>query len=302
MKLKDLGIRALFAVWSIPLGWIIVNSTFDILKILPFAIPSDIRPFYPVHILNISLILLALKEYNSMLSQEYTSNKFSLSFLWIIPALVSSFIPGRILPFKALLFLLLVLVSAEAFFVGKGTGRWKRASLMFSGTIFLYLAGTALLEITDGAFTSLWRWSFPDGGFMSNIGYVFVLASVFMSDTCAYFAGSIFGKHHFSSLSPKKTVEGAVGGLLASIITMTVGIAFFGKTDVSIWFGVLLGFFIGIAAQVGDLLVSSMKRYFDVKDTSQLIPGHGGILDRFDSVFFAVPVVQILVLLFNQVR
>jgi len=83
---------------------------------------------------------------------------------------------------------------------------------------------------------------------------------------------------------------------------MTVGIALFGKTDVSIWFGVLLGFFIGIAAQVGDLLVSSMKRYFDVKDTSQLIPGHGGILDRFDSVFFAVPVVQILVLLFNQVR
>ncbi len=299
MKLKDLGIRALFALWSIPLSWVVVNSTFNIASLLHI---DGVLPFYPVHILNVSLILLALKEYNNMLSHEYEKNRFNLSFLWIIPALISSLIPGKILPFKALLFLLLVLVAAEAFFVGKGTGRWKRASLMFSGTIFLYLAGTGLFEITEPSFTSLWKWSFPDGGWLSNIGYVFVFASVFMSDTMAYFTGSLFGKHHFSTLSPKKTVEGSLGGLIASVLTMTIGIAVFGKDGVPIFFGVILGLMIGIAAQVGDLLVSSMKRYFNVKDASQLIPGHGGILDRFDSVFFAVPVVQIVVLLFNQVK
>ena len=299
MKLKNLGVRALFALWSIPLGWIVVNSTFNISSVLPIL--GNV-PLYPVHILNIALILLAQKEYNDMLSFEYEKNRFWLSFLWIIPALLTSYIPGKLLPFKALLFLLLVIVAAEAFFVGKGTGRWKRASLMFSGTIFLYLAGTALIEITDSSFTSLWKWSFPSGGWLSNIGYVMVLTSVFMSDTIAYFTGSLFGKHHFSTISPKKTVEGSLGGLVASVVTMTVGFAFFGKVGLPIYFGVILGLMIGIAAQVGDLLVSSMKRYFNVKDSSQLIPGHGGILDRFDSVFFAVPVVQIVVLLFNQVK
>ncbi len=302
MKLKDLGIRALFAVWSIPLAWVIINSTFPISSLVPDTITANIRPFFPVHLLNIVLIILALKEYNNMLAHEYEKNAFDLSFVWIIPALLSSFLPEKFLPFKALLFLLLILVAAEAFFVGKGTGRWKRASLMFSGTIFLYLAGTALIEITEPGFTSLWKWSFPDGGLISNIGYVFVLATVFMSDTCAYFAGSLFGKHHFSSTSPKKTVEGSLGGLIASVLTMTAGVAFFGNLDVPIWFGTILGLSIGISAQIGDLLVSSMKRYFDVKDASQLIPGHGGILDRFDSVFFSVPVVHIVVLLFNQVR
>ena len=103
----------------------------------------------------------------------------------------------------------------------------------------------------------------------------------------------IWGKTHFSSISPKKTVEGSIGGLVASILVSTIGWYFLGNPQYSPWLGLVMGIIIGIFAQIGDLLVSLIKRYFRVKDASDLIPGHGGILDRFDSVFFTVPVLSL---------
>src|SRR5205085_10560105 len=112
------------------------------------------------------------------------------------------------------------------------------------------------------------------------------------SDVAALIVGGRLGQHpFFPEISPKKTVEGAAAGLVASTLVMLVGvIAFLG---LAWWQAVALGELIGIAAILGDLVESQMKRIAKVKDSSHLIPGHGGILDRLDSLLFPPIVVYL---------
>ncbi len=110
----------------------------------------------------------------------------------------------------------------------------------------------------------------------------------FMVDTAAYFTGKKFGKHKlWESVSPKKTVEGALGGVFFSVLFTT----FFWKTYISEVTPFTIAFFILVAcsSQVGDLVQSKLKRQFDIKDSSSLIPGHGGVYDRVDSLLFVAP-------------
>ncbi len=301
MDLKNLATRSLFALWSIPAGWFVVNATIDLTTYLPTFLP-ELKPIYPVHLLGIFLVLAALKEYNMMLTAKYKDNKFNLSFLWFVPVIISLLVKTPLFSSTTMVFILLALVTGEAFAVGKGTDRWNRASLMFSGTMFLSIAISSFFGIMDESYTSLWRWHFPDASFLNaNIGFVFIIASVILSDTMAYFTGSLIGKHSLTSISPKKTIEGAIGGVVSSSITMTLGFLFLRSPETPIWLGTVLGIAIGIASLIGDLMVSSMKRYFNVKDSSHLIPGHGGILDRFDSLFFTLPVIHIVVTIFHKV-
>lgn len=120
------------------------------------------------------------------------------------------------------------------------------------------------------------------------------------ADTCAYCVGKLIGKHHFSELSPKKTVEGCVGGIVGAGI-MAFIYAFF-VPDMS-WFPIspliVFPIVVMISAVVsifGDLAASAIKRNFEVKDYGNIIPGHGGILDRFDSVIFVAPFVYYLLM------
>jgi phosphatidate cytidylyltransferase len=109
-------------------------------------------------------------------------------------------------------------------------------------------------------------------------------------DTMAYFVGVLFGKHQWwPRLSPKKTWEGLVGGVLSTLVVapLLVGWLF----GLSPWLGLLLGVLVAVADPFGDLTVSLFKRMARIKDSSQLIPGHGGILDRLDSLLFVVPTV-----------
>lgn len=117
-----------------------------------------------------------------------------------------------------------------------------------------------------------------------------VLLSAFCTDIFAYFSGYLFGKHKLCpTLSPKKTIEGAVGGTLGSVICSGI----FGYLVVpEIWWHCLImGFAAAIFSQFGDLTASAYKRKMGIKDYGNLIPGHGGIMDRFDSVLFTAPVV-----------
>ncbi|BAY52888.1 phosphatidate cytidylyltransferase [Thermostichus vulcanus NIES-2134] len=115
-------------------------------------------------------------------------------------------------------------------------------------------------------------------------------ACIWAADIGAYAVGKLFGRTRLSHISPKKTVEGAVFGVLASL-----GIALWGAYSLTWplpWFaGALFGLMIGIASLLGDLTESMMKRDAGVKDSGQLIPGHGGILDRADSYVFTAPLV-----------
>ena len=124
----------------------------------------------------------------------------------------------------------------------------------------------------------------------------FPLCISFGSDTFAYFSGLLFGKHKLSPyVSPKKTVEGAVGGLVGGVVGMLL-MVFVGGAVLSDAFmapaeAVVFGLVGSVVSQIGDLSFSVIKREFGVKDYGKLLPGHGGILDRFDSVTFAAPAV-----------
>lgn len=133
----------------------------------------------------------------------------------------------------------------------------------------------------------------PDGW----IWLIFMFAATWACDTAAYFLGRAFGKRRLAPvLSPKKTLEGAIGGLVGSLLI--AGIFTFIYPFLSIPKLLLLGLLLAVAAEVGDLLESAFKRQAGVKDSSTLIPGHGGILDRFDSALFTAPLVYYYVMLF----
>ena len=120
----------------------------------------------------------------------------------------------------------------------------------------------------------------------------------FACDTFAYFAGRAFGKHKLApKVSPKKTVEGSIGGLLGNV---ACGLLFAFVMDR--WFGGSIGYgpmaalalLCGVVAQIGDLSFSLIKREFGIKDYGRLFLEHGGVLDRFDSVLFVTPVIEIM--------
>jgi len=125
------------------------------------------------------------------------------------------------------------------------------------------------------------------------------LAVSFGSDTCALFAGMAFGKHKLAPrVSPHKTVEGGIGGLLGGILGLLIlrwiVQIISGTVMLEYWKIILLGVFGAAVSEVGDLSFSVIKREFGVKDYGKLLPGHGGVLDRFDSVTFVAPLIWFL--------
>jgi phosphatidate cytidylyltransferase len=115
-----------------------------------------------------------------------------------------------------------------------------------------------------------------------------VVATCWAQDTAAYAVGRTCGRHKLCpKISPGKTVEGGVGGLVAATV---VAAALGGWFGLSLPWGALLGVTLGVAGQLGDLAKSVLKRQAGVKDSGSLLPGHGGVLDRFDSLLFAAPV------------
>lgn len=114
---------------------------------------------------------------------------------------------------------------------------------------------------------------------------LFTVLGVVASDAAGLLVGSRIGRHpFFPAVSPKKTVEGAAAGLVAAVLVMTVG--GFGILGLKLWQSIVLGLLVGTGALLGDLVESQMKRLAGVKDSSALIPGHGGVLDRVDSILF----------------
>ena len=131
-------------------------------------------------------------------------------------------------------------------------------------------------------------------------GLFLVLLAVvgpWISDTGAYFIGRLFGRHKlFPTLSPKKTVEGALGGLLLTMII--AGFFAHGFLGFGIAASAMLGAAISTFSQAGDLFESALKRLLNLKDLGNLLPGHGGILDRMDSLLFSAPAVYYLCVIF----
>lgn len=136
----------------------------------------------------------------------------------------------------------------------------------------------------------------------SALYFVITLALPWLADAGAYFVGSMLGKHKLCpEISPKKTIEGAIGGVIVCMLT-TCGVAFifaqfiYGNTISVNYINLLILAFAGsLLSILGDLSFSLIKRSFNIKDYGNLIPGHGGVLDRFDSVVFVSPFLLIMI-------
>ena len=153
----------------------------------------------------------------------------------------------------------------------------------YGGTVIIGLAMMCLsrLSCLQGVYTSFY--------------IILALACPWLADSAAYFTGSALGKHKLCpGISPKKTVEGAIGGALGSVVgSMLVGLVFqfIVYRNVIVNFPVLLviGVYCAVVSVFGDLVFSLIKRECKIKDYGSIMPGHGGMLDRFDSVIFTVP-------------
>jgi len=184
--------------------------------------------------------------------------------------------------------------------------------LLLSSAVVLSLMGLLARRQKEGAFTS-WAWTIAGilyvGWLLSHLVALrglddgrnwvfFVLFVTWISDTTAFFIGRRFGQHKLApSISPGKTWEGAIGGVCGAIL---MSILFFTpnpfQLPLSYWQAILLAVMVSVLGQVGDLVESLLKRNTGVKDSGGLMPGHGGILDRIDSVVFAGVVVYYYVI------
>ncbi|HVM86848.1 MAG TPA: phosphatidate cytidylyltransferase [Puia sp.] len=137
------------------------------------------------------------------------------------------------------------------------------------------------------------------GDFFGKMYVIILVASIWINDTMAYIVGSFIGKTPLTKISPKKTWEGTAGGIILSIVVMGL-IGYFSKKEVE-WDLVVQIMIVAAVASVvgtfGDILESKLKRLADVKDSGHIMPGHGGFLDRFDSLLLATPFVWVCIIL-----
>ena len=134
--------------------------------------------------------------------------------------------------------------------------------------------------------------AFIDGMPNGKILIWYAIFAAWGTDIFAYFIGKHFGKHKFSKVSPKKSIEGCIGGTIGALILMLiytyVANTYWGM-NYSYLFITGIGIILSLVGQIGDFAASSIKRFVDIKDFSNLIPGHGGMLDRIDSLIFLAP-------------
>lgn len=128
----------------------------------------------------------------------------------------------------------------------------------------------------------------------------FIFLAAWGTDVFAYLIGNKFGKHKFSKISPNKSIEGCIAGVIGSVILMVLYTIicnkFFGM-NINYIYIIIVGIILSLVGQIGDFAASSIKRYTGIKDFSNLIPGHGGMLDRIDSVIFIAPFAYFLLML-----
>lgn len=171
--------------------------------------------------------------------------------------------------------------------------RFEKVCLCLAAGVLLPYLLTALVRIR-----AMYAGANPA---QNDLGKYYILVAfviAFTADSGAYFVGRALGKHKLAPvISPNKTVEGAIGGVLCAVAFMELYGLILDKAfqfDVIYWYGILYGVVGALVSILGDLSFSVIKRQMNIKDYGNLIPGHGGILDRFDSMMLVAPVVEVL--------
>ena len=221
--------------------------------------------------------------------------------------------------------LLLCLLVSVGLAVGHFSVLPLSLSAVVQGLIFVLLIGSFAIELKfhDSMQVSQVSWGFfgalivpylmlslvrifqmdfqPVGQTDFHVGQFIVLLPLLAAwgaDTCALFAGMLFGKHKLAPVvSPKKTVEGAVGGVVGGAVLVLLAVLVMNALiglDMPVWAALVLGGVGAVLGEIGDLSFSIIKRQTGIKDYGHIFPGHGGVLDRFDSVLFVAPFAEIL--------
>jgi phosphatidate cytidylyltransferase len=175
---------------------------------------------------------------------------------------------------------LLVIPGSYVFSRGKLEDSLPSSGIAVMATLYVGMLGGSLIRLHD---------DFADG---ANLVF-FLLLVVWLGDSGAYYFGRTFGRHKLSPrISPKKTVEGLMGGVFASVVTaLVIHFTFF--KNFPLLHAIIAGVILSIAGVIGDLAESMWKRSAAVKDSGTLLPGHGGFLDRFDSIFYTAPILYV---------
>jgi phosphatidate cytidylyltransferase len=191
----------------------------------------------------------------------------------------------------------IILINLPALFILFIAELWKKQSEPFrnignnlTAIVYISLPLGLSLYFFDPAISS------GIGHFGLMIGYLLIL---WLNDTAAYLVGSAIGKHRlFERISPKKCWEGSIGGGVFALLTAYLMSLLFEQYET--WQWITMAIIIVISGTLGDLVESLLKRSLQVKDSGTLLPGHGGMLDRFDAVFISVPFVFVFLTLFCQ--
>lgn len=241
------------------------------------------------------LLALALREFNLLLESRGLHPHWKAGMAAVLLAPVAAFSRARTGRMEewhlgALLTMLVIGVLLAELRRGAGKQAIANSAATLLGVFYVGWLGTHVVSLRELP----WAVGLPYARGAAYAVLPFVL--VWCCDSAAYLVGKAIGRRRLMpEVSPKKTAEGAWAGLLASI-----GAAYLARGTFAPFLtavdAALLGFLVGVFGQLGDLVESLLKRDLEAKDTSQIIPGHGGVLDRFDSLFFAAPIVYYYVL------
>lgn len=193
-----------------------------------------------------------------------------------------------------------VLIMLTVMLIGYDITKFEHVAVAFFASVAVPFAFSIFVYLRDINLHSDGKFSKTEGVYL----ILLVLVCSWLTDVFAYFTGRAFGKHKLCpKISPKKTVEGAVGGIIIPAVINIIVLAvfnrfFFDSTVIPYWAMLIISPVLSIASMLGDLSASTIKRNFGVKDFSNLIPGHGGIMDRFDSCLFVLPAIYVIVNLF----
>lgn len=183
-------------------------------------------------------------------------------------------------------FLILLLIEL---FRNKGSALLNIGLTSF-GFLFFSISGTYLLKLRE-LFYSSNNFDYVEGAYL----VISILITIWICDTAAFFGGTKLGKHKlFPRVSPNKSWEGAIFGFVSSVLSMIL-LKNYLLNYLSLQNAIYIGVIIGILGQFGDLIESLLKRDAGIKDSSNLIPGHGGVFDRFDSLFYSAPFIYFFI-------
>ena len=249
---------------------------------IPLIVILCIYGKIPFLIFTLAIGLLSYWEFKFIAFKKNINLNYSIGSLSIIAIILNSYY--HFVEFNLLMVIIVFAVLLVELFRNSGSAILNIGSSLL-GILYLGLFASTLVFIRE--YYSGNAYEYSEGGYL----IISIMASIWICDSAAFFLGSAFGKNKlFPRVSPNKSWEGAIAGFLFAITAMIAAKAIV-LDQLSLTDAVIIGFIVGTIGQMGDLVESLIKRDAGVKDSSQIIPGHGGIFDRFDSLLFTAPAV-----------